>query len=218
MMKPIAAPRLTLRLLRYARVAVTGTALTFAVAAPSAMGPAARADTASTQLPSRGIPSEDQATQPVAPKLSHRTFLVCPVDRPRHYIDDFGDARWVGGFHRHQGIDIMAPRGTPIRAPFDGRVESSDNWMGGIQLYVYGKKGFVFNGHLDRLGKTGKVHAGDIVGYVGNSGDARGGSTHDHFEWHPGGGPAVDSFALLNQACRGGPAKAGPPLRPPNVL
>jgi murein DD-endopeptidase MepM/ murein hydrolase activator NlpD len=145
-------------------------------------------------------------------------FEVCPVDRPRHYIDDFGDARWVGGFHRHQGIDIMAPRGTPIRAPFDGRVESSLNWMGGIQLYVYGKKGFVFNAHLERVAKTGKVKAGDVVGYVGNSGDARGGSTHDHFEWHPGGGPAVDSFKLLNAACRGGPATAEPPPRPSRVL
>jgi murein DD-endopeptidase MepM/ murein hydrolase activator NlpD len=140
-------------------------------------------------------------------------FGVCPVDPPRHYIDDFGDARWVGGFHRHQGIDIMAPRGTPIRAPFDGRLETSINWMGGIQLYVYGKLGFVFNGHLDRVEKgSGKVKAGDIVGYVGNSGDARGGSTHDHFEWHPGGGPAVDSFRLLNEACRGRPSRPAPEL------
>ena len=159
-------------------------------------------------------PSEDGARSPSIRPQPKRTFLVCPVDRPHHYVDDFGAPRWVGGFHRHQGIDIFARRGTPIRAPFDGRVETSGNWMGGIQLYVYGKKGFVFNGHLDRVGKTGMVKAGDIVGYVGNTGDARGGSTHDHFEWHPGGGPAVDSFRLLNQACRGGPAIAGPPLRP----
>jgi peptidoglycan LD-endopeptidase LytH len=145
-------------------------------------------------------------------------FQVCPVDRPRHYVDDFGDARWVGGFHRHQGIDIFAPRGTPIRAPFDGRVQTSFNWMGGNQLYVYGKHGFVFNGHLDRVAvKKGKVKAGEIVGYVGNTGDARGASTHDHFEWHPGGTGAVDSFRLLNEACKGGPAIAGPPLRPSRV-
>jgi murein DD-endopeptidase MepM/ murein hydrolase activator NlpD len=162
--------------------------------------------------------TEDRAVPASAPRQPKRTFVVCPVDRPHHYVDDFGAARWVGGFHRHQGIDIFAPRGTPIRAPFDGRVETSANWMGGIQLYVYGKKGFVFNGHLDRVGKTGRVRAGDIVGYVGNSGDARGGSTHDHFEWHPGGGAAVDSFRLLNQACRGGPAIAEPPLQPSRVL
>jgi murein DD-endopeptidase MepM/ murein hydrolase activator NlpD len=181
-------------------------------------GPAARAETPLSGPSTERILAEDQAGSEASPELPAHTFQVCPVDRPRHYIDDFGDARWVGGFHRHQGIDIMAPRGTAIRAPFDGRVETSFNWMGGIQLYVYGKRGFVFNGHLDRVAKTGKVKAGDIVGYVGNSGDAQGGSTHDHFEWHPSGGPAVDAFRLLNQACRGGPAQAGPPLRPPSVL
>jgi murein DD-endopeptidase MepM/ murein hydrolase activator NlpD len=162
--------------------------------------------------------TEDQAPPASVLRQPKRTFLICPVDRPRHYFDDFGEPRWVGGFHRHQGIDIFAPRGTPIRAPFDGRVETSGNWTGGIQLYVYGKKGFVFNGHLDRVGKTGMVKAGDIVGYVGNTGDARGGSTHDHFEWHPGDGAAVDSFPFLNQACRGGPAIAEPPLRASRVL
>jgi murein DD-endopeptidase MepM/ murein hydrolase activator NlpD len=155
------------------------------------------------------------STATAQPSRHASIFQVCPVDRHRHYVDDFGDARWVGGFHRHQGIDIFAPRGTRIRAPFDGRVETSFNWMGGIQLYVYGKRGFVFNGHLDRAAvKKGRVKAGDVVGYVGNSGDASGGSTHDHFEWHPRGGTAVDAFRLLNAACKGGPAIAGPPLRP----
>jgi murein DD-endopeptidase MepM/ murein hydrolase activator NlpD len=127
--------------------------------------------------------------------------LVCPVDPPRHYRDDFGDPRYAGGFHRHQGIDVFAPGGTPIRAPFDGRVETSVSWAGGLQLYVYGPDGFAFNAHLSRAGKTGKVTAGTVVGYVGNTGDARGGSTHDHFEWHPKGGPAVDPIHVLNAVC-----------------
>jgi murein DD-endopeptidase MepM/ murein hydrolase activator NlpD len=186
------------------------------VVAPGAT--AARAEEPRGPVTNQGVPEEDDALTAAVPKQPERAFLTCPVDRPRHYVDDFGDARWVGGFHRHQGIDIFAPRGTPIRAPFDGRVETSANWMGGIQLYVYGKKGFVFNGHLERVGKTGKVKAGDIVGYVGNSGDARGASTHDHFEWHPSGGAAVDAFRLLNGACKGGPAIAGPPRRPSRVL
>jgi murein DD-endopeptidase MepM/ murein hydrolase activator NlpD len=128
-------------------------------------------------------------------------FSGCPVDRPHHYVDDFGDARWVGGFHRHQGIDVFAPAGTPIRAPFDGRAQRSDSWAGGIAVYVYGRPGFVYNAHLSRPGRLGKVHAGDVVGYVGNTGDAQGGSAHDHFEWHPKDGPAVDPFHLLNAVC-----------------
>jgi murein DD-endopeptidase MepM/ murein hydrolase activator NlpD len=132
-------------------------------------------------------------------------LALCPVDRPRHYVDDFGDARYAGGYHRHEGIDIMAPFETPIRAPFDGRADSSTSWAGGLQVYVYGRAGFVFNAHLTRAGQMGKVEAGTIVGYVGNTGDAQGGSPHDHFEWHPKGGPAVDPFRLLNRVC--GPAK-----------
>ena len=50
---------------------------------------------------------------------------------------------------------------------------------------------------------------------MGNTGDARGGSTHDHFEWHPGGGSAVDSFKLLNTACSKREPKARPTALPP---
>jgi len=138
-------------------------------------------------------------------------FALCPVDRPHHYLDDFGDARYAGGFHRHEGIDIFAPRGTPVRAPFAGVAKVSRSWAGGLAVYVYGKRGFVYNAHLTALGHLGKVWAGTVVGYVGNSGDAIGASTHDHFEWHPHGGPAVDGFALLNAVCRGTPT---PPPRP----
>ena len=129
-------------------------------------------------------------------------FALCPVDRPRHYVDSFGDARYVGGYHTHKGIDIMAPFDTPIRAPFDGRAKSSSSWAGGLQVYLYGKAGFAFNAHLTRVGRMGKVKAGTIIGYVGNTGDARGGSPHDHFEWHPGGGSAVNPYELLNRVCR----------------
>jgi murein DD-endopeptidase MepM/ murein hydrolase activator NlpD len=131
----------------------------------------------------------------------HNILEICPVDPPRHYVDDFGDARYQGGFHHHTGIDVMADEGTPIRAPFDGRAETSVSWAGGLSVYVYGPRGFVFNAHLSKLGRMGKVRAGDVIGYVGNSGDAIGHSPHDHFEWHPGGGPAVDPFSLLNDAC-----------------
>jgi murein DD-endopeptidase MepM/ murein hydrolase activator NlpD len=130
-------------------------------------------------------------------------FALCPVGRPNHFGDDFGDARYAGGFHRHEGIDIFAPRGTRIFAPFDGKAKASYSWAGGWQVYVYRADGaFVFNAHLNGRGHTSKVRVGDVVGRVGNSGDARGASTHDHFEWHPHGGRAVDGFRLLNAVCR----------------
>ena len=89
------------------------------------------------------------------------------------------------------------------------------SWAGGLQVYLHGKQGFVFNAHLARVGKMGKAKAGTVIGYVGNTGDARGGSTHDHFEWHPGGGSAVDSFKLLNAACSKREPKSRPTALPP---
>jgi murein DD-endopeptidase MepM/ murein hydrolase activator NlpD len=134
-------------------------------------------------------------------ELQGLPFFVCPVDQPRRYIDDFGFMRSGGGGHAHQGIDIHASTGTPIRAPFDGRAEDASNSVGGLAVNVYGRTGFVYNAHLSGLGKLGPVREGDVIGYVGASGNAGGTAPHDHFEWHPGGGPAVDPFAALNAVC-----------------
>lgn len=156
-------------------------------------GPAARAVVAGVEEPKTPRPRREP--KPKGP------FAVCPVDRPREYIDSFGHARYSGGFHRHEGIDIMAPSGTPVRAPFAGTTRVSTNWAGGLAVEVHGPEGFVYNAHLSRLGTLGKVKAGTVIGFVGNSGNATGGSPHDHFEWHPGGGAAVNPFELLNAVC-----------------
>jgi murein DD-endopeptidase MepM/ murein hydrolase activator NlpD len=112
---------------------------------------------------------------------------VCPVDQPRSFGDGFGAPRYSGGFHLHMGDDILAPLGTPIRAPFDGVAQSSYNTLGGNSEYVTGATGYVYNAHLDHYSdkSDGPVKAGDIIGYVGWTGDAYGGVYHDHFEYHP---------------------------------
>ena len=138
--------------------------------------------------------------KPSGPALSKNTVLqICPVDPPNHYTSSFGDPR--SGGRSHQGNDIMAPYGTPIRAPFPGVATTSSSYLGGLGVYVHGDKGFVFNAHLSRFGKLGRVKAGDIIGYVGNTGNARYTSPHNHFEWHPGGGSAVDPYPYLNEVC-----------------
>jgi peptidoglycan LD-endopeptidase LytH len=124
---------------------------------------------------------------------------VCPVDQPRGYSNDFGVPR--PGGRRHQGIDIFAPRGTPIRAPFPGTAVDASNRTGGLSVKVLGSRGFVYNAHLSAMGRLGFVSTGTVIGYVGNSGNARGTPPHDHFEWHPGNGGAVNPFPYLNQVC-----------------
>jgi murein DD-endopeptidase MepM/ murein hydrolase activator NlpD len=131
-----------------------------------------------------------------------RPIGFCPVRGPHEVSDDFGAPRWVDGrHHAHMGNDIMAPYGTPIVAPFDGRAVASPGGMGGLAVKVYGAAGYVYNAHLSRYGTLGSVTAGTVVGYVGATGNASGGAPHDHFEWHPGGGSAIDPHADLMQVC-----------------
>ncbi len=144
-----------------------------------------------------------------------RPFAVCPVDGPHAIAADFGAPRVdvievVGKDgkvkrkerHRtHQGNDIFAPLGTPIVAPFDGVAVEARNELGGLAVKVIGEFGYVYNAHLSRYGELGPVETGDVIGYVGTTGNARGTSPHDHFEWHPDGGPAVDPNPFLVLVC-----------------
>jgi murein DD-endopeptidase MepM/ murein hydrolase activator NlpD len=128
-------------------------------------------------------------------------FRECPVDGTHSVANDFGV--WVIKVdvpkHIHQGNDITAASGTPIVAPFDGVAEASSNTLGGLAVKVFGDEGYVYNAHLSSYGTLGKVTAGTIIGYVGSTGDA--GGPHDHFEWHPGNGSAVDPYPYLMAVC-----------------
>jgi peptidoglycan hydrolase CwlO-like protein len=152
----------------------------------------------------------------VAQISTMQPFAVCPVKGPHAFSDDFGAPRFTGGYHPHAGNDILSPYGTPVVAPFDGRASVSQDTLGGLTIVVTGANGYVYNAHLSGIAKTGDVKAGDVVGYVGVSGDARGGAPHDHFEWHPNTippsphrspygdkriGDAIDPFPFLSQVC-----------------
>ena len=110
---------------------------------------------------------------------------VCPVDQPRAFGDGFGAPRYVGGYHLHKGVDIVAPEGTPVRATFDGVAYDSTNSLGGIAVYVEGRYGRSYNAHLLSIAKLGPVKAGDIIGFVSSTGLAGGSTPHNHFEFRP---------------------------------
>jgi murein DD-endopeptidase MepM/ murein hydrolase activator NlpD len=141
----------------------------------------------------------------------------CPVDGPRGFGDGFGAPRYAGGYHLHKGVDIVAPMGTKIVAPFDGYAYTSSNTLGGRVVFVVGQYGRAYNAHLSAYaaGSNGHVSAGDLIGYVGDTGDATG-IPHDHFEFHPDTIPspwpasyygyeviedAINPYPLLVQAC-----------------
>ena len=141
-------------------------------------------------------------------------FKICPVGQPHAVYDGFGAPRYAGGYHPHAGDDIIAPQGTPIYATFDGFAQAGYNGLGGNAVDVYGDLGYTYNAHLMQPGFTGNVSAGDVIGYVGATGDTS--TPHDHFEWHPNVipstwpespygynviGDAVNPFPLLSAVC-----------------
>lgn len=130
---------------------------------------------------------------------------ACPVGQPRAFSDDFGDPRYGGGYHTHQGIDILAPLGTPVYAAQSGRLSLDYNSLGGISANVYGDSGDrTYYAHMSSYAGVpsgAHVPAGLQIGHVGNTGDAAGGPYHLHFEYHPGGGSAVDPYRMLVAVC-----------------
>jgi murein DD-endopeptidase MepM/ murein hydrolase activator NlpD len=127
----------------------------------------------------------------------------CPVVGKRSFSDDWGDAR--SGGRRHQGNDILAPYGASVVAVTAGTIHTDYSSNGGISLYLRGVDGVeYFYAHNSRNVATDgeRVKAGQLIAYVGNTGNARGGPTHVHFERHPGGGAAVDPYPFLVRACR----------------
>jgi murein DD-endopeptidase MepM/ murein hydrolase activator NlpD len=124
----------------------------------------------------------------------------CPVDGPVAYGDTFGIIHHHPGWtHKHQGNDMMAAMGTPIVAPFDGYATNGTEKNAGIYVKVTGEQGYALMMHLMRLGQLGAVEQGDVVGWVGTTGNAS--APHVHFEWHPNGGSAVDPYPQLNEVC-----------------
>lgn len=124
---------------------------------------------------------------------------ACPVPGGR-YMNDWGFAR--SGGRAHEGTDLFAPRGTPVRAPAGGVVSYGTGTIGGRQFRLVGDDRTIYLGsHLDAFGAAGRVAAGDTIGYVGASGNAAGGPAHLHFEVHPDGGAAMNPYPLLRAAC-----------------
>lgn len=127
--------------------------------------------------------------------------MACPVAGAVSFIDSWGYPR--SGGRLHQGVDMMAAYGTPVVAITSGNITyagyggSAGNWLilsgddGHGYWYMHNQSNIVTSGH---------VSAGQQIATVGDTGNAVG-TPHLHFEYHPGGGGAVNPYPLVASIC-----------------
>ncbi len=144
--------------------------------------------------PGRSIPGAPPEVVRAAPEVTARLSrggYVFPVFGPAAFGNTFGAYRGDVAGKWHHGEDLVAPYGTPLLAVADGTLFSVGwNDIGGWRLWLRDAVGNEFYyAHLSAyspLAIAGKrVRAGDVLGFVGDSGDADGGVPHLHFEIHP---------------------------------
>ncbi len=134
---------------------------------------------------------------------------VFPVLGPCWFSDTWMSPR--AGGRRHEGVDIIARTGQPLYAVVDGTITRQffdrPGSLGGNALRLTAADGTYFHyAHLstfaEGIGLDSKVVAGQVIGYVGNTGSSS--APHLHFEYHPGGGPAVNPFPIVKavDGCR----------------
>jgi len=128
------------------------------------------------------------------------TGLVCPMQGALSFIDSWGFPRHQGP---HKGVDLMTATGTPNVAVVSGNVEFRSGGTSGMGAYLRGDDGnLYYYFHLSAY-EGGPRHAaqGEVIGYAGNTGDARYTAPHTHFEIHPGGGAAVNPYPSVAAVC-----------------
>ena len=136
--------------------------------------------------------------------------FVFPVAGPTSFSDTFGAPRMVGTkyYHLHEGTDVFASQGTPLVATNRGVIlRKGVGVLGGNKLWLVAADGTqYYYAHLsafqEGVDDGTVVEAGQVIGYVGNTGNAITTPAHVHFEIHPGGGAAIDPFPVLDAVRR----------------
>ena len=149
------------------------------------------------------IPEETATTSPPPPPPAS-SGGACPVAGAVSFSDSWGDAR--SGGRSHKGVDMIAARNTPLVAVFSGRIHRlSSGSLSGLAIWLRADNGDqFFYAHLESYGDIAagqNVSEGEVIGYNGSSGNAPDHLPHLHFEYHPGGGSAVNPYPLVRSLC-----------------
>ena len=178
--------------LRWAVIAATAIAMSASTAALGAPSPVA------TLPPVVAVPqfaTPGTATQ-TAPKYVFPVFGA-----NARFSSDYGAPRAGTGWHH--GNDIFAPIGTPVLAVADGVLSKVGvNALGGNRLWLKDDLGNTYyyahlSGYASQIADGVRVRGGEIIAFVGNTGQAITTPPHLHFEIHPSDGPSVDPYPYL---------------------
>ncbi|MGH8945262.1 MAG: LysM peptidoglycan-binding domain-containing protein [Acidimicrobiia bacterium] len=120
----------------------------------------------------------------------------CPVPGAS-FFNDWGFPRG-GGARYHEGNDLFTSHGAPVYAPVSGNVSQIEGTIGGKQFILEGNDGVRYIGsHMSDYGSSGQVGTGQIIGYIGTTGNARGTSPHLHFGMSDPNGVVVNAYPSL---------------------
>jgi len=148
--------------------------------------PVATSGSSPAAIPAPAVPPAATSVAPLAEPLANRDLLI-PVDgvQPDQLVRSFSESR---GGRQHEAIDILAPRNTPVKAVEGGRVARLfDSKAGGITIYQFDptEQYCYYYAHLERyaegLAEGQDVTKGQVIGYVGTSGNAPKDTPHLHF-------------------------------------
>jgi murein DD-endopeptidase MepM/ murein hydrolase activator NlpD len=161
--------------------------------------------------PSVAVPPEPEPGADARPLSNRRLLIPVAGVGPRQLSPSFDVAR---GSRRHEALDIMAPRGTPVLAVEDGTIAKLfTSKAGGLTVYQFDSSGryAYYYAHLDRyaegLREGGRISRGDPIGTVGSTGNASPDAPHLHFaifalgperRWWEG--EPIDPYPILSRS------------------
>ena len=148
------------------------------------------------------IPTATMTTAPLPPPSVGAG--ACPVAGAVSFTDTWGAPRSSG--RTHKGVDLIAARNVPLVAIYSGTIKRiTTGALSGLSVWLTVENGDeFFYAHLESYGNISvgqAVPEGYTIGYVGTSGNAPDWLPHVHFEWHPGGGQAVNPYPLVKSIC-----------------
>ncbi len=157
-----------------------------------------------SEAPTETTAPPEEPPETSAPPPPASSGGACPVAGAVSFSDSWGDSR--SGGRAHQGVDMIAARNTPIVAIYSGTIQKLTNGnLSGLAIWLRSDGGdSFFYAHLESYGDVSagqSVAEGQVIGYNGSSGNAPEFLPHLHFEYHPGGGGAVNPYPLVRGLC-----------------